>query len=78
MDVLSYRGVNYIVEVCIVTSFAWVAKLKKGAKDLAAALQHFVCHWGAPSLLKSDGATGFTARAFEEFCEEFGIHHMLP
>ena len=45
VDVLSYRGVDYLVAVCIVTSFAWVAKLKKkGAKDLAAALWHFVCH----------------------------------
>ena len=33
--------------------------------------------WGAPSLLKSDGATGFTAQAFESFCEEFRIHHVL-
>merc|ERR1712081_149107 len=78
VDVLSFRGVDYLVAVCIVTSFAWVAKLRrKGAKDLAAALRHFVCQWGAPRLLKSDGATRFTAQAFESFCEDFGIHHVL-
>ena len=66
VDMLSYRGSDYLVAVCIVSSFAWIAKLRrKGAKDLAAALRHFVCHWGAPSLLKSNGATGFTARPFE-------------
>ena len=59
MDVLSYRGRDYLVAVCIVSSFAWIAKLRrKGAKDLAAALRHFICHWGAPSLLKS-GCTRF-------------------
>ena len=62
----------------MVSSFAWIAKLRsKGAKDLEATLRHFICHWGAPSLLKSNGATGFAARTFEELCEEFGIMHML-
>ena len=78
MDVLSYRVSDFLVAVCIVSSFAWIVKLRrKGAKDLAAALWHFVCHWGAPSLLKSDGATGFTAHAFEKFCKEFGILRVL-
>ena len=78
MDVLSYGGSDYLVAVCIVSNFAWITKLRrKGAKDQAAELWHFVCHWGAPSLLKSNRATGFTAHAFEEFCEEFGILHVL-
>ena len=52
VDVLTYRGSDYLVAVCIVSSFVWITKLRrKGAKDLAAALRHFVCHWGAPSLL---------------------------
>ena len=78
MDVLSYRGSDYLVAVCIVSSFAWITKLRrKAAKDLAAALWHFVCHWGAPSLLKSNGATGFTARVLggvqDPACAHLGL-----
>ena len=52
LDVLTYKGCDYLVAVCMVSSFTWIVKLRrKGAKDLASALWHFVCHWVAPSLL---------------------------
>ena len=35
-DVLSYKGKDYLIAVCVITSFVWIAHLKrKGAKELS-------------------------------------------
>ena len=44
-NVLSYKGRDYLVAVCIVSSFMWITWLRwKAAKELAAAFCHFICH----------------------------------
>ena len=38
-NVLSYKGRDYLVAVCMVSSFVWIARLRRrGAKELAAAI----------------------------------------
>ena len=77
-NIVTFWGRDYFVRVCVVTSCVWIARLrKKRAKEISDVIKLFVSHWGAPSLLKTDVATGFAARAFKDFCEKFGIMHVL-
>ena len=78
VDIMTYDGMDFLIAVDKVTSFAWIARLyKKGAKQVTEQLRKWASMWGVPSLLKSDGATCFTASIFNYFCQKYGIYHVL-
>ena len=77
--VTSAKGNKYILAaICNLTKFVQLYAVRD-VKAIATVrkLREFVERFGAPKRFISDRGTAFTAKKFQEFCNETGIRHTL-
>ena len=77
-DIFSLGGKNYLVCVDKISGIIFASIMKNmKAETVTGLLENWISMLGLPSVLKTDGATSYTAGLFEQFCDKLGILHVV-
>ena len=74
LDFFQKWGKDYLAAIDKVSGLILCQQIaNKKATPVTKVLERWVIFLGLPSALKSDGGTCFTAEAFGDFCEKYGV-----
>ena len=76
-DYFNFKGRNYVVIIDRYSNWPIVEMANEGASGLVACLRRIFVTYGISEELTSDGGPLFTARATQEFLQNWGVLHRL-